>query len=107
MSPVTQWKAHRLRKSQGAGMDANTAWILVRLSMHPEEVKFSKASRMRNLDVSPGLHFDDWRLLSLPEKRRRTAWLRRHGRSPLQRLELSEELIIRAGITVWDWGDPE
>ncbi|MGA5215405.1 hypothetical protein ACPCAE_04905 [Streptomyces cinereoruber] len=54
-----------------------------------------------------GLHHDDWNLLTADERDRRNRWFMRHGRSPIGGLGLSDDLLVRAGLRVVDWGSPD
>jgi hypothetical protein len=37
LAPRTAWQARRLAAEFGPGMDARTAWVMARLTRHPEE----------------------------------------------------------------------
>lgn len=106
LSPITQWRAYRFMEKQRAGMTVETAWILVRLRRNPAEADYALAQSGLPVSANPGLHFDDWSSLPQDEKERRGSWLRRHGRSPFQQLGISEQFLIRAGLSVTDWGLP-
>ncbi|MEY9994231.1 hypothetical protein ABIE67_006263 [Streptomyces sp. V4I8] len=106
LSPITQWRAYRFTGRQRAGMTIETAWILVRLRRNPAEADYALAQSNLTVSDNPGLHFDDWFTLPQDEKERRDSWLRRHGRSPFQQLGISEQFLIRAGLSVTDWGLP-
>lgn len=106
LSPITQWRAYRFMRRQRAGMTIETAWILVRVRRNPAEAKYAVMRGLLNTDKDAGLHFDDWDLLTKDERRRRSSWVERHGRSPFQRLGISEHFLLSTGLSVTDWGPP-
>ncbi|MEU3029062.1 hypothetical protein ACPCBC_05660 [Streptomyces incarnatus] len=87
-------------------MTIETAWILVRVRRNPAEAKYAVMRGLLNTDRNPGLHFDDWDLLTEDERRRRSSWIGRHGRSPFQQLGISKHFLLSAGLSVTDWGPP-
>lgn len=38
LAPVTTWRAQRVARDFGLGMDARTAWVIARMTSHPEEL---------------------------------------------------------------------
>lgn len=106
LSPLTQWRAQRFTKQQGAGMDVQTAWVLVRLRRNPAEADYALSESALPVSADSGVRFDEWSTLPNSEIRRRGKWLARHGKSPFQLLEISSDFIVRAGIEVTDWGTP-
>jgi hypothetical protein len=108
LAPMHQWRAHRLMAEQGPTLPYPTAWALVLLSRHPDELAFVRSARYTNATdgADAGLSFDDWGNLATNERTRRAAWLQRHGHSPVRLLGLSDALLRRAGLCVVDWGPP-
>jgi len=106
LSPLTQWRAHRLASAQGSGMTTEFAWLLVRLREHPDEVSYALANSAIPRSDTPGVRFDSWDDLPESEKNRRLKWLAVHGRSPFQGLMIDPQFLVRAGIEVKDWGTP-
>lgn len=104
LSPITQWHAMRLSARHGKGIDVQTAWLLIRLRRNPAEAEYALAAGGLPKSANPGVHYDDWTSLPSEERNHRISWLARHGRSPFQQLEITEEFLIRAGIEVTDWG---
>ncbi|MET7317657.1 MULTISPECIES: hypothetical protein [Streptomyces] len=100
--PPTIRRSH----TPGQGIPVETAWILVRLRKNPAEADYALARGRAVRSGTPGIHFDDWSSLPPREKERRSSWLRRHGRSPFQQLQISEQFLVLAGISVTDWGPP-
>lgn len=107
LSPITQIRAHKLVASQRTTLDAETAWVLVRLRKNPAEADYALAASDLPRSSNPGVHYDRWESLSREERNRRTKWLERRGKSPFQLLDLSSHFLTIAGIAVVDWGLPE
>ncbi|MFH8477090.1 hypothetical protein [Streptomyces sp. NPDC018000] len=43
LAPRTTWQARHLAADYGEGMDARTAWVMVRLARHPDEHGYAMA----------------------------------------------------------------
>ncbi|BBA98479.1 hypothetical protein RVR_4669 [Actinacidiphila reveromycinica] len=107
LAPVRQWRAHQLMRYHGPSLDYTTAWSLIALSHTPGEFDFvQQAAHEAGADSEAGVHHDDWNLLSPHERDRRSRWLLRKGQSPIEQLGLSHDVLVRAGISVTDWGRP-
>lgn len=108
LAPARQWRTYRLMRQHGPSLDYGTAWALIALCDAPDELSFvQQAAREAGGEDRGGLHHDDWNLLTADERDRRNRWFMRFGRSPIGRLGLSDDLLIRAGLRVVDWGRPD
>lgn len=102
LAPLTAWRARRLSAAYGPGLDRETAWRLVRLATHPEDVHFATHRQIAAPESGP----IRWEELSSAERERRLAWIRRHGTTPLAALGLNPELLERARLNASDWDLP-
>ncbi len=107
LAPLRQWRTLRLMAQHGPSLTYTTAWALIALHSSPDEFTFVQQWAQESGDLGKaGISYDQWSELSDGERARRTRWLLRHGRSPVQRLGISEPLLKRAGLRVVDWGEP-
>lgn len=107
LAPLRQWRAHCLVRRHGPSLDYTTAWALITLQCSPHEFPFvQQATHEAGSTARAGLYYDDWNSLGPRERARRTRWLARHDKTPVQRLEITEEQLRRAGLRVVDWGNP-
>ncbi|MEV7863726.1 hypothetical protein AB0O86_34280 [Streptomyces hirsutus] len=90
----------------GPTLPYDTAWALIALHTAPDEAVVVRIWARENPDGPPGIHYDNWQELSPAEQERRHVWLQRHGRSPIQLLQLEASLILSAGLHVLDWSLP-
>ncbi|MBU6529582.1 hypothetical protein [Streptomyces mayonensis] len=105
LAPMRQWRTARLIHRHGPSLDYDTAWALVTLSRSPDEFAFVKqATREARPIREAGFHYDDWNSLSTRERTRRQRWLKRHGSTPLQQLQVDELQLLNAGLRVVEWG---
>jgi hypothetical protein len=102
-APLRQLRTRALMRRHGPTMPYDTAWALITLHSAPEESTFLRAWVQENPGGPPGVHYDFWNSLSQAEQQRRQTWLRRHGRSPVQLLQLEASLILSTGLHVLDW----
>ncbi|MBR8642146.1 hypothetical protein KEF29_29555 [Streptomyces tuirus] len=108
LAPIRQWRTHQLIRRNGPSLDYPTAWALITLATTADEFAYvQQASREAGSLADAGLYHDDWDALSLQERSRRTRWLARHGRTPIQQLDITERQLKRAGLRVVDWGVPK
>ncbi|MDQ0761493.1 hypothetical protein [Streptomyces canus] len=108
LAPVRQWRTRRLMAQHGPSLAYSTAWALITLATAPREVAFVQQSiRESDEPGEAGLCFDDWTELTDQEREHRRRWLSRHDRSPIQMLEIPEELLKTTGLRVNDWGEPD
>ncbi|MFF3373515.1 hypothetical protein ACFYXF_11265 [Streptomyces sp. NPDC002680] len=108
LAPVRQWRTHHLLRRHGPSLDYPTAWALITLAGSPDEFAYvQQATREAGFTSEGGLHFDDWNTLSMRERTRRTRWLARHGKTPIQQLNLTVGQLQRSGLRVVDWGVPK
>lgn len=77
----------------------------MRLKRNPDEFGYAADTSTGGV-IGGGLKHDLWSAQTTREKHRRLRWLQRYGRSPFQLLGISEDLLIRLGIEVVDWGPP-
>ncbi|MFE2557919.1 hypothetical protein ACFXGT_18230 [Streptomyces sp. NPDC059352] len=107
LAPARQWRTYRLMRQHGTSLDYGIAWALIALRDAPGEFDFVQLAAREAGDAERGgLHHDDWNLLTSIERDRRSRWFTRHGKSPIERLGLSDDLLARAGLRVVDWGRP-
>ncbi|MFF3350643.1 hypothetical protein [Streptomyces sp. NPDC002779] len=106
LAPVRQLRTRRLMARHGPTLTYNTAWALITLHSTPDETPLVRAWARENPGAAPGIHHDQWPTLNKAEQQRRLKWLRRHGHSPIQLLQLDAGLIQSAGLHVLDWGRP-
>lgn len=105
LAPLRQWSALRLIRQHGPSLDYATAWALITLSRSPDEFAFvQQAIRETGPTGDTGLYYDDGKTLSARERDRRQRWLERHGRTPIQKLEIHEVQLVNARLRVIDWG---
>ncbi|MGW6890349.1 hypothetical protein [Streptomyces chartreusis] len=90
----------------GPTLPYDTAWALITLHAVPDEAALVRSWARENGDGPPGVHYDSWHELSPAERKRRRSWLQRHGRSPVQLLQLETSLIHSTGVYVLDWSLP-
>ncbi|WP_406426395.1 hypothetical protein [Streptomyces sp. NBC_00147] len=108
LAPIRQWHTHNLMRRHGPSLDYPTAWALITLRHSPDEFAFVRqAIHEAAPGTEPGLHHDNWSSLSPRERMRRTRWLTRHRKTPIEQLNVSEIQLQRAGLRVVDWGAPE
>ncbi|MBE8473870.1 hypothetical protein [Streptomyces justiciae] len=108
LAPIRQWRTRRLMAQHGPSLGYPTAWALITLANAPLEATFVQQWIRESDDPGEaGLSYDDWRGLTDKERERRNRWLLRHRRSPIQMLEIPDELLKRTGIRVVDWGTPD
>ncbi|MFK0136691.1 hypothetical protein [Streptomyces murinus] len=106
LAPLRQLRARRLMVRHGPTLPYDTAWALITLHSAPDETALVRAWAHENPGTAPGIHYDHWHTLSKAEQQRRFRWLRRHGHSPIQLLQLDPGLIHSTGLHVLDWGRP-
>uniref|UniRef100_A0AAU1UMK0 Uncharacterized protein n=1 Tax=Streptomyces sp. NBC_00119 TaxID=2975659 RepID=A0AAU1UMK0_9ACTN len=106
LAPLRQLRTRRLMTRHGPTLAYDTAWALIALHSAPDETAFVRAWARENPGAAPGIHYDHWHTLNQAEQQRRLGWLRRHGHSPIQLLQLDAGLIHSAGLHVLDWGRP-
>ncbi|MFD4711932.1 hypothetical protein ACFWN5_19995 [Streptomyces sp. NPDC058430] len=106
LAPLRQLRTRRLMARHGPTLTYDTAWALITLHSAPDETALVRAWAHENPSAAPGIHYDHWHTLNQAEQQRRLGWLRRHGRSPIQLLQLDAGLIHSAGLHVLDWGRP-
>ncbi|WP_046497403.1 hypothetical protein [Streptomyces odonnellii] len=104
---MRQLRTRRLMAQHGPTLAYHTAWALITLHNAPDETALVRAWTRENPNTAPGIHYDHWPTLSQAEQQRRLRWLRRHGRSPIQLLQLDASLIHSTGLHVPDWGCPQ
>ncbi|MFG3430370.1 hypothetical protein [Streptomyces californicus] len=108
LAPLRQWRTHSLMRRHGPSLDYATAWALVTLSRNPEEFAFVRqATGEADPHGDVGLHYDYGYTLTTRERDRRRKWLNRHGRTPIQLLNVEEIHIVNAGLRVVDWAPPQ
>jgi hypothetical protein len=108
LAPIRQLRAHQLIRRHGPSLDYPTAWSLITLAVGADEFAYvQQAAYEADPLAQAGLHHDDWNTLSLRERTRRTSWLARHGKTPIQQLDLSEGQLKQAGLRVVDWDVPK
>ncbi|MGW7351655.1 hypothetical protein [Streptomyces sp. NPDC054784] len=92
-------------RQHGPTLDYATAWALVTLSRSPNEFAFvQQAAPEAGTTGRVGLHYDNWNTLTPREHTRRQRWLERHGKTPIQQLNIAEMQLVNAGLRVVDWG---
>ncbi|MFJ4519000.1 hypothetical protein ACIP6V_35090 [Streptomyces sp. NPDC088770] len=106
LAPVRQVRTRWLMARHGPTLAYDTAWALITLHCAPDETTLVRAWARENPDAAPGIHYDHWHTLSQAEQQRRLRWLRIHGHSPIQLLQLDAGLIHSTGLHVLDWGRP-
>ncbi|MEU6547917.1 hypothetical protein [Streptomyces sp. NPDC046859] len=106
LAPVRQLRTRRLMARHGPTLAYDTAWALITLHSAPDETTLVRAWARESPGAAPGIHHDRWHTLSQAEQQRRLRWLRRHGHSPVQLLQLDAGLIHSTGLHVLDWGTP-
>ncbi|MFE1947085.1 hypothetical protein [Streptomyces massasporeus] len=106
LAPLRQLRTHRLMAQHGPTLPYDTAWALITLHTAPDETTLVRAWAGEHPGSTAGIQHDRWNNLSSSEQRRRRAWLRRHGHSPIQLLNLDPLLVHSAGLHVLDWGQP-
>ncbi|NED11787.1 hypothetical protein G3I33_09815 [Streptomyces sp. SID9124] len=105
LAPLRQWHTLRLIRRHGTSLDYATAWALVTLSRSPDEFAFVRqAAHEADPLGDVGLHHDDGDGLTARERTRRQRWLKRHGSTPIQQLNVDELQMVNAGLRVVDWG---
>jgi hypothetical protein len=108
LAPIRQWRTHRLVRRHGLSLDYPTAWALITMATSADEFAYiQQATYEAGPADEAGVHHDDWNELSLRERTRRTRWLARHGKTPIQQLDVKEGQLKRAGLRVVDWGVPK
>lgn len=107
LAPLRQLRTYRLMRQHGPTLNYGTAWALITLRAAPHEAAIVRIWAHENpAGAPPGIHYDNWHDLPPAEHERRFAWLQRHGRSPVQLLDVEAGLIINAGLHVLDWSLP-
>ncbi|MFE4089054.1 MULTISPECIES: hypothetical protein [Streptomyces] len=106
LAPLRQLRTRMLIRRHGPTLPYDTAWALITLHTTPDEAALVRAWTRENPGGPPGIHYDHWHELPWAEQQRRHAWLQRHGRSPIQLLELEAGLILSTGLHVLDWSRP-
>ncbi|WP_128819302.1 hypothetical protein [Streptomyces sp. S063] len=106
LAPRWRWRARRLRADHGPALSHEAAWCLVALADDPANLPYARRRALPVPGVPPGVMVDVWAHLSTAEQQRRRAWLARHGRTPLHRLGIPEEVIELAGLHVVEWALP-
>ncbi|WP_327157679.1 hypothetical protein [Streptomyces tubercidicus] len=109
LAPIHQWRTYRLMAAHGSSMGYSTAWSLVALARHPDELPYVQNAAVRSAVQSApaaGVRVDAWDRLDPEERARRISWLNRYRATPLQRLGVPEEIIEIAGLQVVEWGLP-
>ncbi len=108
LAPIRQWRTRRLIHRHGPSLDYPTAWALITLDTSTYEFAYvQQATHEASPTPEAGLHHDDWNALSMRERTRRTRWFARHGKTPIQQLDITEEQLKRAGLRVVDWDVPK
>ncbi|WP_406490469.1 hypothetical protein OHB06_51795 [Streptomyces sp. NBC_01604] len=90
----------------GPTLPYDTAWAIITLLTAPDEAALVRIWARENRNGPAGVHYDNWHELSPAERKRRRSWLQRHGRSPVQLLQVEASLILSTGLHVLDWSPP-
>ncbi|MEU0068652.1 hypothetical protein ABZ027_03620 [Streptomyces sp. NPDC006332] len=106
LAPWRQLRTRRLMHRHGHALPYDTAWALITLHATPDEAAVVRIWVHENSGGPPGIHYDNWQELSHDEQQRRRTWLQRHGRSPIQLLDLESSLVLSTGLHVLDWSLP-